>query len=272
MQLGTTGTDVLCVELALVALGHQLDAVPDDVFDESSVAALMAFQSAEGLVADGVVGPTTGERLAIWLIAPPTSSEPVTTTTAPPATVAADDHERHDDDHRHHHDDSGRHAGEHDHRSTRDDGRTHAAGTGTHGGHRRGHGPTSSAVGCTITTTVLLGTTGDDTRCVELALSSLGLPNVTVDGSFSAIDRDNLMWFQGTNGLGTDGVAGAATAIRLGIWGGPPPTTTVTCPITVTVRLASTGPAAACVEQALFNRGFIQVTVDGSFGTVDRTP
>ena len=117
---------------------------------------------------------------------------------------------------------------------------------------------------------MLLGTTGDDTRCVELALSSLGFTNVTVDGSFSAIDRDNLMWFQGTNGLGTDGVAGAATAIRLGIWGGPPPTTTVTCPITVTVQLGSTGPAAACVEQALFNRGFVQVTVDGSFGTVDR--
>ena len=54
--------------------------------------------------------------------------------------------------------------------------------------------------------------------------------------------------------LGTDGVAGAATAIRPGIWGGPPPTTTVTCPITVTVQLGSTGPATACVEQALFNR------------------
>ena len=78
-------------------------------------------------------------------------------------------------------------------------------------------------MGCPITVTVQLGSTGPAAACVEDALFNRGFVQVTVDGSFGTIDRDALMWFQGSNGLVPDGAAGAATASKLGIWGGPVP-------------------------------------------------
>ncbi|MGI9029070.1 MAG: L,D-transpeptidase family protein [Ilumatobacteraceae bacterium] len=94
---------------------------------------------------------------------------------------------------------------------------------------------------CRISSPVGLGTTGPEAACVEQALVALGYELAGPDEEFDAASVEALETFQTVNGLPIDGIAGPATAARLGIWEEPPttiaaPTTTV--PVTTTTTTA----------------------------------
>ena len=67
MRSGDTGPQVQCLQERLneVTVGGDQYAV-DGVFGEQTEAAVRAFQEANEHIADGIVGPATGQLLGIW--------------------------------------------------------------------------------------------------------------------------------------------------------------------------------------------------------------
>ena len=67
MRRGDTGPQVECLQERLneITVGGQQFAV-DGAFGEQTEAAVRAFQQANELAVDGIVGPATGELLGIW--------------------------------------------------------------------------------------------------------------------------------------------------------------------------------------------------------------
>jgi N-acetylmuramoyl-L-alanine amidase len=63
MQRGTTGAAVEALQTRLLGLGYWLDGA-HGAFDDSTVHAVVAFQKAQGLQRDGIVGPLTASALA----------------------------------------------------------------------------------------------------------------------------------------------------------------------------------------------------------------
>ena len=62
LRLGSRGTAVLQLQQALNALGYDCGSV-DGIFGSKTKAAVLAFQKANGLAADGIVGPLTWGKL-----------------------------------------------------------------------------------------------------------------------------------------------------------------------------------------------------------------
>jgi len=66
VRAASSGPDSWCAEEVLSSLGYPLAGRPDDVFDDASVRALRRYQEANGLLADGVLGPVTGTHMGVW--------------------------------------------------------------------------------------------------------------------------------------------------------------------------------------------------------------
>jgi peptidoglycan hydrolase-like protein with peptidoglycan-binding domain len=64
LQEGSTGAEVKALQEALVAQGYFVGAI-DGVFGLHTLAAVVYFQSVNGLALDGVVGPATLELLGV---------------------------------------------------------------------------------------------------------------------------------------------------------------------------------------------------------------
>ena len=62
-RLGDEGTAVRDIQARLAALGHPFDPDPQGTFGDGTMAAVVAFQKAKGLDADGIVGPDTWRSL-----------------------------------------------------------------------------------------------------------------------------------------------------------------------------------------------------------------
>ena len=62
LKVGTTGSDVVQLQTELNYLGYNVGIV-DGIFGSNTQAAVKAFQSAQSLSADGIVGPITGNQL-----------------------------------------------------------------------------------------------------------------------------------------------------------------------------------------------------------------
>ena len=62
LRPGSRGSDVVALQERLVALGYQPGTIDGD-FSAATTAAVIAFQNAKGLPADGVVGPSTWTAL-----------------------------------------------------------------------------------------------------------------------------------------------------------------------------------------------------------------
>jgi len=65
LQLGSSGADVTCLQESLIDRGLLATAVAG-IFDAPTDSAVRAFQTASGLVSDGIVGQVTGTALGIW--------------------------------------------------------------------------------------------------------------------------------------------------------------------------------------------------------------
>ena len=63
LKFGSTGTDVVALQQRLTALGYNAGAANGN-FGADTQTAVMNFQKAKNLTADGVVGPTTWAALA----------------------------------------------------------------------------------------------------------------------------------------------------------------------------------------------------------------
>ena len=64
LRQGSTGPDVVLLQDALRAHGHD-PGNSDGSFGPGTLAAVIAFQSSQGMVADGVVGPNTAGALGL---------------------------------------------------------------------------------------------------------------------------------------------------------------------------------------------------------------
>lgn len=67
LEVGMTDPEVACLESQLIDAGALIDVAPDDLFDTDTESAVEAFQLANGLVVDGVVGPQTAKQLGSWV-------------------------------------------------------------------------------------------------------------------------------------------------------------------------------------------------------------
>ena len=66
LEVGMTDPEVSCLEARLIDAGVLDGVVADDEFDAATEAAVEAFQDANALVVDGVVGPRTAIELGSW--------------------------------------------------------------------------------------------------------------------------------------------------------------------------------------------------------------
>ncbi|MDR3050834.1 MAG: peptidoglycan-binding protein [Oscillospiraceae bacterium] len=78
LKVGMEGNDVYSMQKRLIELLY-LGGVPDAVFGQETEAALRAFQSNNGLTADGVAGPTTQKKLAAKSAKPAGGARPTAT-------------------------------------------------------------------------------------------------------------------------------------------------------------------------------------------------
>lgn len=65
LRRGDTGPDVILLQQKLATHGRSIHLTVDGDFGPATEAAVKAFQSAEGLIADGLVGPKTREALGV---------------------------------------------------------------------------------------------------------------------------------------------------------------------------------------------------------------
>ncbi len=76
VRYGSTGTPVKCVQSRLNTLHYPAGPV-DGIFGSVTRNAVMSFQRASKLLADGVVGPKTGAALGIWSVPAVSCTPPV---------------------------------------------------------------------------------------------------------------------------------------------------------------------------------------------------
>lgn len=91
LKLGSQGAEVKALQERISGLGLGLTLAPDGVYGLATKRAVIAFQAANGLKADGMVGPVTREALASAIPAPPrevSRAEVVTESRAAQSSVA----------------------------------------------------------------------------------------------------------------------------------------------------------------------------------------
>jgi len=66
LELGDEHEEVACLESQLIAAGVLVNSAPDAIFDDATDAAVRSFQTQNGLVVDGMVGPQTATEIGAW--------------------------------------------------------------------------------------------------------------------------------------------------------------------------------------------------------------
>ena len=80
--------------------------------------------------------------------------------------------------------------------------------------------PPATGSGCKVGTTLRIGSTGEQVRCLQRALNAAGYPVGPADGTFGSRTFAAVRSYQQARGLVVDGVAGRQTLSSLGIFGG----------------------------------------------------
>jgi peptidoglycan hydrolase-like protein with peptidoglycan-binding domain len=243
---------------------------------------VVAFQQANGLSADGVVGPATWARLAAAANAP---DAPAPSANATGGGVL-------------HQGDAGAQVSELQRELTADGFSTGGI-DGSFGGHtlqaveafQRSRGlaadgvvgaqtwaalarPSGSTTAPTTTTsssqpTVQAGSTGPAVATLQRQLTAAGYDTRGADGVFGQVTLAALLHFQNDHGLSADGVAGPATWAALGQAGArpaPAPAPAPTSGAHPTLQRGASGNDVKQLQQLLTSAGFSTGGVDGSFG------
>ncbi len=190
IQKGSTGDAVKELQQYLSRLGYTVGA--DGIFGSTTEAMVKRFQAANGIGADGVVGPKTWAALTSGNANGNTSTNPGTSTSKPQ---------------------------------------------------------------------IQRGSTGDAVKELQQHLSRLGYP-VGADGIFGSTTETMVKRFQAANGIGADGIVGPKTWAAL-TGGNANGNTTTT---RATVKIGSTGDDVKALQQLLVKHGY-QVGIDGIFGS-----
>lgn len=82
-----------------------------------------------------------------------------------------------------------------------------------------GGAPAPAPTGCAISTSLRLGSSGSQVRCLQQALAANGASPGPIDGIFGNQTRGAVVAYQRAKGLYVDGIAGRQTGTALGIWG-----------------------------------------------------
>jgi peptidoglycan hydrolase-like protein with peptidoglycan-binding domain len=271
LRQSDTGSDVACLERALIQRGHAVGG-PIGQFGPTTVAAVRTFQRRNGILPTGVAGPATTAKLGIWsgpridvqcavgrVIRRYTSGVGARCVEQRLIQIGYD--VRGPD---RSFDITGAMAIQAYERSQGFTITDRIAGPWTL--HKLGiwSGP-SLTVACTVSRPVLQGTTGPPARCLEQRLNQLGYPMRAPDRTFDAAATAVLRQYQSRIGVPADGRAGKFVFVALRIWNQPP---RVTCKVGRTVRWGTTGRAAMCVERKLVALGY---ALDGPNRRFDST-
>jgi len=125
-------------------------------------------------------------------------------------------------------------------------------------------GSTGGTAGCAVTSSLRVGSTGAQVRCLQSALNAAGYAVGPIDGKFGNRTRGAVINYQRAKRLIVGGIAGRQTATALGVWGtaAPAPTT----PPTGGSTGAGCTPPASVPAAA---RQVLVVTSSGSRADVD---
>jgi peptidoglycan hydrolase-like protein with peptidoglycan-binding domain len=260
LRRGDTGSDVRCLERALVRRGFSIGFPNQGRYDTTTAAAIRSVQKRGGILTTGVAGPATLARLGLW-------SGPRIDVSCSVARVVRGGTRG-----------AGarcveqrliqlgydipgpsRHFGALSVQATRafqrSRGNTIVNGVAAPWTLRQlglWSGP-SLTKACTASRPVLEGTRAAPARCLEQRLIQLGYTLEAPDGVFDAAAVRILRAYQSRIGVTADGRAGKLVLRALGIWKRPP---RVTCRVTTTVKWGTSGPAAKCVERRLVVLGY----------------
>lgn len=297
MQLGFTGLDVRLVQKRLQELGFYTGSIDGD-FGLSTDKAVKAFQRANGLTADGKIGPKTKEILDSSKAITAKQAAAGATSTQAKATATPDLSR-----------DyylqmgsagtkvrtlqqrliqlgwmQGKATGTFDAATQTavkafqkkadlwDDG---VAGPGTLKILYSDKAPKTSTAASSTGETLEMGMNGTAVRALQNQLKKLGYLKGSVDGSFGEATRSAVVAFQQNNGLTADGKAGTATLNKVysenarsadASPSGNNSSSSIASTGYVTLETGSTGDAVRKLQSKLKELGYYSGNVDGSFG------
>ncbi len=118
---------------------------------------------------------------------------------------------------------------------------------------------------------IVLGTTGEEVRRLQMALSALGYYESSLDGVYKAEDEAAVKRFQQLNGLTVDGIAGYATQARLYSTSAVSYIayleSTTPAPASASLKKGATGDAVKELQNRLIALGYLYGVADGVYGT-----
>ena len=212
LQFGSEGPDVQIIQSLLQLLGYY-SGVVDGRYQESTVIAVSAFQSAAGLSDDGILGPTTWEKLLPSVAQiQATQSNPESSADAPstvatnpsgnspglsPSSTASE----------------GENDGPEEANSDRstDEPSANSAGGADSSSVSSSSVSTSGTIDDIRLPTLRLGMRGPAVQNLQERLSSLGLLQGRIDGIFGDQTEESVKSAQRSFNLTPDGVVGPAT-------------------------------------------------------------
>lgn len=205
LQFGSEGPDVKSIQSLLQLLGYYSDAV-DGRYQESTVVAVSAFQSAAGLSEDGILGPTTWEKLLPSITQVQTSQEENTSNSASVASTPSSSSPSTP---------ANTASGSDGNSSASNSDGSAAEAEADSEGNGDG-GPTTSSSESVSNEdirlpTLRLGMRGPAVQNLQERLSTLGLLQGTIDGVFGSQTEESVKSAQRYFDLVPDGVVGPAT-------------------------------------------------------------
>lgn len=298
LTVGSRGENVRALQQKLIDLGY-LSGSADGFFGSHTEKALLAFQKAQGLSADGVAGSMTLSALENAQFGGNTGEAPSGSDDSSTGTTLLKKG------------DQGENVralqsslitlgyltGEADGQygsATKAAVTAFQAASGLKADGQAGE-KTQNAIASAIKSiasagTLTKGDRGDAVRALQQKLVALGYLSASADGLFGETTKAAVMAFQSAQGLSADGVAGSATkaALDKAYQGGATGGSTVTAPsditkgeITIlpgaqpasypTIKYGAEGEAVERLQTRLKELGYFSGTVGGNFGTITRT-
>lgn len=269
LKIGSRGSEVVSLQTQLNQLGYQVGQA-DGIFGQATKNAVVAFQKAKQLTADGIVGNATWSALNNNTVASSTTQSTGTLKVGSRGDAVKALQTKLNE--------CGFNCGTPD----------GIYGTGTKNAvvaFQRANGLTADGIAGSQTqaklanttetivpkvtpstsTTLKVGSRGDVVRALQVNLNELGYHCGTPDGIYGLGTKNAVISFQKASGLTADGIAGNQTQTKLA-------NTTATAPLASTpsntsLKVGSKGDAVKTLQTKLNELGYNCGTPDGIYGT-----